>query len=225
MTGLRFGKHFGLLLSSAVVLALLSCSAMQPRCGTVPKIGPRPAKWAVQMKGTCNVPNFYKVNDDLYRSAQPTDVGMAQLKEMGIKTIIDLRALHSDTGIIGSTGLLSERLRAKAWHIEDEDVIRVMTIISNRNNGPFLVHCQHGSDRTGVMCAMYRIICQKWEPEDAIDEMVNGGYGFHPVWTNIIDYIRKKDRCDIERLKQAIIAQAKCDCSEQDNPPAPHLAF
>jgi hypothetical protein len=37
------------------------------------------------------VPNFQKVNDGVYRGAQPTDLGFRNLAGLGIKTIIDLR--------------------------------------------------------------------------------------------------------------------------------------
>jgi len=205
MQRVTFRNHVELFLLSAVVLTMLDCSIVQPGCKTTSTIGPRPCTWAHQMKSTCNVPNFYKINDNLYRSAQPTEVGMAQLKEIvGIKTVINLRTFHSDSDEIGSTGLLNERLHVNAWHIEDEDVIKVMRDLSDREKGPFLIHCQHGSDRTGVMCAMYRILCEKWTKEEAIDEMVNGGYGFDPLWNNIIKYIQK---ADIGKLRKSIEAK------------------
>jgi protein tyrosine/serine phosphatase len=130
---------------------------------------------------------------------------MEQLRQqIGIKTIINLRTFHSDTDEIGSTGLLNERLHVKLWHIEDEDVIKVMRILANKENGPYLIHCHYGADRTGVMCAMYRIIYQGWTKEEAIDEMVNGGYEFRSQWTNIIHYILS---ADIDKLKKAIQAK------------------
>ena len=48
-----------------------------------------------------------------------------------------------------------------------------------RSCGPFFVHCQHGSDRTGVCIAAYRIVVQGWTKQDAIREMTGGNYGFH----------------------------------------------
>ena len=117
----------------------------------------RPIPWAtpIQMQG---VGNFYKITDYLYRSEQPTEEGMMNLKKMGIKTLINLRVFHSDLGKTKKTGLLDEELSVKAWHIEDEDVIRVLRIIKKRENGPFLIHCWRGADRLGVMVAMFRII-------------------------------------------------------------------
>jgi protein tyrosine/serine phosphatase len=192
-------------LVSAAALFLSVYSSYAMTCITTSMIGPRPSTWAVQMKSTCHVPNFYKINSDLYRSAQPTAIGMEQLRQqIGIKTIINLRTFHSDTDEIGSTGLLNERLYLKNWHVEEEDVIKVMRILANKENGPYLIHCQYGADRTGLMCAMYRIIYQGWTKEDAIDEMVNGGYEFYHLWTNIIRYIQS---ADIDKLKKAIHAK------------------
>jgi protein tyrosine/serine phosphatase len=158
----------------------------------------RPSQWAepIQLQG---VSNLHKINDGLYRSAQPTKEGMKNLEKIGIKTVINLRAFHSDSDELKGTTLLNDELNVKTWHIEDEDVIRVLRTISKKENGPFLIHCQHGADRTGVMSAMYRIVVQGWTKDDAIKEMVAGGYGFHPVWTNIINYIKNVDIAKIER--------------------------
>jgi protein tyrosine/serine phosphatase len=161
----------------------------------------RPSEWAVpiQLPGVCNL---YKINDTLYRSEQPSKRGMKNLKKMGIKTIINLRAFHSDADEIRGTGLLEEELSVKTWHIEDEDVIRVLRIIRKKENGPFLIHCQHGADRTGVMSAMYRIVEQVWSKDEAIREMVDGGYGFHAMWSNIIHYVKN---VDIEKIKSELV--------------------
>src|SRR6266508_783852 len=37
------------------------------------------------------VPNFGKLNDHIWRSGQPTKEGYASLKELGVKTIVNLR--------------------------------------------------------------------------------------------------------------------------------------
>jgi protein tyrosine/serine phosphatase len=97
--------------------------------------------------------------------------------------------------------LLNDSLSVKTWHIEDEDVIRVLRIINKKENGPFLIHCQHGADRTGVMSAMYRIVVQGWTKDDAIKEMVDGGYGFHPIWSNIIHYVKN---VNVDKIKRAL---------------------
>ena len=156
--------------------------------------------WAqpINMEG---VPNLYKIDDNLYRSAQPTKQGMLNLKNIGIKTIVNLRSFHSDRDEIGSTGLAYEHIYMKAWHPEREEVVRFLQIATDSNRTPVLVHCLHGADRTGTMSAFYRIAVQGWSKEDALKEMTDGGYGFHDVFTNLPDWI---EEMDVDSLKKDI---------------------
>jgi protein tyrosine/serine phosphatase len=164
-------------------------------------VGPdRPISWAAPMRIE-GLAHIYKITDYLYRSEEPTAEGVKNLEKIGIKTIIDLGVFHSDWDEIKGTGLRVEKLRVKAWHIEDEDVVRVLRIIRKRENGPFLIHCWRGGDRVGVMVAMFRIIEQGWTKEEAIREMVHGGYRYNLVWINIIRYVK---RVDIEKIRKEL---------------------
>jgi len=139
------------------------------------------------------MPNFYRVADNLYRSAQPSALGLSEAQKIGIKTVINLRAFHSDKEELVATNLKSERIYFKTWHPEEEDVVRFLKIVSNTNSGPFLVHCQHGADRTGTMVAIYRMAVQGWTRDAAIKEMVDGGYGYHAMWKNLVRYLNEVD--------------------------------
>ncbi|MBN1589514.1 MAG: dual specificity protein phosphatase family protein [Pirellulales bacterium] len=159
----------------------------------------RPGDWAkpIELEG---VPNLHKVSDALYRSAQPTAEGMKNLKEkLGIKTIVNLRSFHSDRDEIGRTELGYEHITMKAWHPEKKEVVRFLQIVTDPDRQPVLVHCQHGADRTGTMCAIYRIAMEKWSTEDAIKEMRDGGFNFHEVWKNLPNWI---DSLDIDQIKR-----------------------
>ena len=156
----------------------------------------RPGKWAVPM--TCaGVPNLHKVSDKLYRSAQPTAEGMTNLVALGIKTVVNLRDNHSDSDEIGGLPLKAHRIEIFTGNMKDKYVTDFLSVVDDTNAVPVLVHCQHGADRTGTMCAMYRILREGWTADDAIDEMRNGGYGYHSVWGNLPRFIRKAS----ERLK------------------------
>jgi len=160
--------------------------------------GKRPVHWAMpmQVKG---VPNLHKVSDSLYRSAQPSAEGMANLKAIGIETIVNLRSFHSDRDEIGNSGLAYEHIYMKAWHPEEEDTVRFLQIVTNLKRTPVLVHCQHGADRTGIMCALYRVAVQGWKKEEAIREMTQGGFGFHEIWKNLPSWF---ENLDIEAIKK-----------------------
>jgi protein tyrosine/serine phosphatase len=139
------------------------------------------------------VPNLHQVSTNLYRSAQPSALGIKNLKHKGMETIINLRSFHSDRDEIGETGLGYEHIYMKAWHPERKEAVRFLQIVTNPKRTPVLVHCLHGSDRTGTMCALYRITVQGWSKEEAIREMTTGGFGFHEIFDNLPDWIQQLD--------------------------------
>ena len=155
-------------------------------------------EWAapIKLKG---VPNLHKVSNTLYRSAQPTAEGMKNLQKMGIKTVVNLRSFHSDRDELKGTDLQYEHIHMKAWHPEEEDIIKFLKIVSDPNKTPVLVHCQHGADRTGTMCAVYRMVIQDWNADDALQEMKEGGFNFHSVWINLDPWIRKLNIKEIRK--------------------------
>jgi protein tyrosine phosphatase (PTP) superfamily phosphohydrolase (DUF442 family) len=167
-------------------------------CASTPTAN-RPETWAqpVKLEG---VPNLYRISGELYRGDQPSSEGMQNLKNnLRLKTIINLRSFHSDRDEIGDTGLAYEHIYMKAWHPEEEDVVRFLKIVTDPQRAPVLVHCQHGADRTGTMIAVYRIAVQGWSKTEAIREMTEGGFGFHWIWINLPTWIQG---LNIDRIKR-----------------------
>ena len=158
----------------------------------------RPADWAQKIE-VAGIKNCFQVTTNLYRGAQPTAEGMAQLKAMGIKTVINLRAFHSDKDEVAGAGLKSVRFETEPWHGEEEDVVRFLKVVTDTNNLPVFVHCERGADRTGMMCAMYRVVVCGWTQQAAIAEMKNGGFGFNPVWHDLVTFVEKADVAGIKR--------------------------
>ncbi len=161
----------------------------------------RSDRWArpVQAEG---LPNLFQVTPDLYRSAQPTAVGMRSAEELGIRTVLSLRTSNKDLELAAGTGLRLEHVPIVTWDVGDEEIIEALRII-NTAPKPLLLHCYHGADRTGLTIAMYRMIFQGWSREDAKAELVNGGYGFHSIWRNIPMYI---DEVDLEAIRAQVLS-------------------
>jgi protein tyrosine phosphatase (PTP) superfamily phosphohydrolase (DUF442 family) len=178
----------------------------------------RPKQWAepITLEG---VPNLHKVSDTLYRSAQPTAVGMESLKRLGIKTVVNLRSFHSDQTLLGNTGLALEAIPMNTWDISPKEAAQFLRIATDPKRAPVLVHCQHGADRTGTMCATYRIAVQGWTKKDAIREMTEGGFGFHSIWRNLIRWVEKLDVAQVCR-EAGLPEPAKNDQSQAQPAPA-----
>jgi protein tyrosine/serine phosphatase len=178
------------------LVALLACADQQPQTEVITP--DRPAFWAIPIDDQPGLSNLFKVSDDLYRGAQPDNVGFASLKQLGIRSVVNLRTLHSDRSECRENRLSYFHITVQAWEGEDEELVEFLKVVADPENQPVFVHCMHGADRTGVMSAVYRIVIQGWSKEEAIKEMTEGGYGFHSVWQNLIDYV---EELDVERIK------------------------
>jgi len=124
---------------------------------------------------------------------------MKQLKALDIRTVINLRAWHSDQDRVAGTGLKSVRFEMEPWHGDEAEAVRFLKVVTDTNNLPVFVHCERGADRTGMMCAMYRMVVCGWPKPQAIEEMKNGGFGFNPAWHELVTFIEKADVADIKR--------------------------
>ena len=198
-----------------IVLALVGVLTLVGGCATVAPaaVGPRPESWASSVTARPGLPNLHRVTSSLYRSAQPTDEGFVFLgtqpslanADRPIKTVVSLRAFDDDAPLVPATSTLRlERIRIKTWHPENEDVVKFLRIATTPALQPVLVHCQHGSDRTGTMVAIYRIAYEGWTKTQATDEMINGGFGYHPMWQNLRRYI---EDLDVNAVKAQVATQ------------------
>jgi tyrosine-protein phosphatase SIW14 len=142
--------------------------------------------------------NLYKVNEDLFRSEQPDERGMKELQKIGIRTIVDLRNFQNDQKEARDTKLILLHIPIKAGKISYSDILISLKSIHYAVK-PVLVHCQHGSDRTGCIVAAYRMVYENWSKDEAINEFLEKDYGYHTTWyPNILSLLRS---LDIELLK------------------------
>lgn len=126
------------------------------------------------------LPNFHKVNDQLYRGAQPGQGGMKEIAARGIKTVINLRGeddrTRDEETEAGAAGLRYFSVPLPGFRRpKDEQVERILTLIGDSQNWPVFVHCRHGEDRTGIIIAAYRISQDGWSAEQAKKEAKRHG--------------------------------------------------
>lgn len=158
----------------------------------------RPLEWA-QPVAASHLENFYQVSPMLYRSAQPLPEDFRELQQRGVSEILDLRLYHRDVPE-ADAALVLQQAPLSPGNINPWYLTKALQVIANAK-GPVLVHCLHGSDRTGLVVAMYRIVCQGWSKQQAIAEMENGGYGFHEFFSNIPEFI---EAADVESLRKTV---------------------
>jgi protein tyrosine phosphatase (PTP) superfamily phosphohydrolase (DUF442 family) len=163
---------------------------------------PRPAEWATVVDGT-SVSNLYRVEDGLYRGAQPTPAGFKELVALGVRSVLDLAGGPGDDTLIekgvekGSLTLF--HVPMSAFGLRDDRVLDALRIMADPKNRPLLIHCQHGADRTGAMVALYRVVVQGWTAENAVEEMNRGGYHHSGLFKNLETYVLKADAAAIRQ--------------------------
>jgi protein tyrosine phosphatase (PTP) superfamily phosphohydrolase (DUF442 family) len=181
-------QNFNMTIHTKIILFILlfaSISAYgQPR--------ERPETWATPIINA-EIENFYKVSDKLYRSEQPDKAAFQQFQSMGIYSVLNLRKHHSDRNEARKTKIKLHHLRLSARNLTQEQIFQALKIIQ-QSDSPVLIHCWHGSDRTGSVAAAYRMVFQNWSATEAIDEFKNGGYGYHEwAFPNLVVLLENLD--------------------------------
>lgn len=121
------------------------------------------------------LPNFHMVNANLYRGAQPKTGGLKRLREIGVRTIVNLRGADDHTREeeqeAGTLGLRYYNVALPEFSKpKSQDVQRALEVINAPENQPVFVHCRRGADRTGTIIAAYRITHDGWTAVEAKKE-------------------------------------------------------
>jgi protein tyrosine/serine phosphatase len=140
------------------------------------------------------IPNAGKITEAFYRGAQPNEMGLSELKKLGITTIIDLRGedrekIVWERKLAESLGMRFVNIPVSGWSTPtDEQAAQFLSLVRSEPGRKVFLHCRFGDDRTGVFTAIYRMAFEKWPAEQAMKEMYFFGFnGFwHPAMKSFI---------------------------------------
>jgi len=121
-----------------------------------------------------SIENFGKIDDHYYRGSQPNAKQFAELKRLGIKTVIDLRKDFKPEAEkwAKESGLQYFRIPLKpGTPATTEQTSYFLSLVNDPANWPVYVHCKGGRHRTGALTAIYRITHDGWTADQAYNEM------------------------------------------------------
>jgi protein tyrosine phosphatase (PTP) superfamily phosphohydrolase (DUF442 family) len=131
------------------------------------------------------LPRLAMVTTHLYRGGQPDSRGFKELKTLGVELVVNLR--HEPDEIVRERALADAqglRYASIPWRGKEdprpEQVAEFLDLLRANANTKVFVHCERGSERTGVMIACYRMTAERWTPDRALAEMEL--FGFRGFW-------------------------------------------
>lgn len=189
LTRVNLIRAFALTWSASSFLSI-GAGAQETPVTVTPKGDQPTATVTKAVKVKEDLPNFHQVHPFLYRGGEPSKEGLKKIKEMGVKTIFDLRnpgeKKYDEQESAKELGLryISMPMNSKAP--TNKQIKRMMDEIDRAKDNSkeaVFVHCAHGSDRTGCMIGIWRVKRDGYDYDTAYQEMRK--YWFTPKFTNL----------------------------------------
>jgi len=164
-------RYLPVVVRPLAVWAMLGCAA---RHNTAPPTGQLAFAQKIHVP---DISDFAKVNNYLYRGAQPKEGGIEQLKKFDIDTIVDLRSelhglIENERRRSDSLGIRFISLPGGGWATpKDQEIAQFFSLVREQPRRKIFIHCWLGGDRSGMFIAAYRIAFDGWTPDQAIQEM------------------------------------------------------
>lgn len=147
-----------------------------------------------------------RIDDHVYGGRQPKEADFAELKQMGIKTVLDLRGgpIHKprERKWVEAAGI-SVRLSG-IFPPKKPQIAEILALIEDPAQGPFYIHCRRGYDRVSMVIASYRIAHDHWTNQQALEEA--HGFGLNRFELLMKRYIRTFDPSKLPAGRPSTIA-------------------
>lgn len=139
--------------------------------------------------------NLHQVSPKLWRSAQPAPNHLRKAKELGIRTVLNLRGRRDSCGSyilereacyeLGLT-LVDFPLRSRG--ALEKPTLHAIGDIFAKLDYPVLLHCKSGADRAGLMSTMYLFLHEGVPLRQAMGQLSLRYGHVKQAKTGVIDY-------------------------------------
>ncbi|MEY4504809.1 MAG: hypothetical protein RL154_1105 [Pseudomonadota bacterium] len=142
--------------------------------------------------------NFHKIDDNMYRSSQPTTYQLKnRIEKYGIKTIINIRGYPEHSPLRALEEDMCKKMGVKLVYVEafSRKIPEIKTLLAFKRafdeiEYPAMMHCKSGADRAGLGSVLY----SHWNMGKSVAESVKTQLKLFPFGhikharTGLIDY-------------------------------------
>jgi uncharacterized protein (TIGR01244 family) len=130
--------------------------------------------------------NFLRVNKEFCTGGQPRLEHLQQLKDEGVKAIINLRPpgehrAAEEEARVKELGLRYFNIPVAFGEPKDEQVAEFLKITDDESNRPAFIHCT-SAIRVGAFWMIRRVLRDGWAVDDAEEEAKKIGLKENPHW-------------------------------------------
>lgn len=139
--------------------------------------------------------NFAEVAPGLYRSNHPNHERFKAYRDMGIKTVLNLRGKthHShyyfEVESCEKLGMTLIDIPMSARAVPTPEILLEVMEVLDRLDTPTLMHCKSGADRTGIVSVIYLLHVLNQPVEDARKMLSFKFLHINFTKTGILDYV------------------------------------
>jgi len=155
--------------------------------------------------------NFGVIEPGLYRSGYPQTEHYPFLKSLNIKTIVTLVSKELPEGYQafidenGITHRIFDMAGTKKQAISLDMMQEILEVVTNSDNYPLLIHCNHGKHRTGCVAGLVRKASQ-WGPSAIVQEYTR--FASPKARETDIEYLTKFDHLHLENARRRLILKS-----------------
>lgn len=125
------------------------------------------------------------MDERYYRGGQPEPGDYQSLKDLGIKTVIDMRNDPTDyeKPAVESLGMKYVNIPMSGWKTPKmKDIEALLALLNDPETGTVYVHCKAGRHRASVAGAAYRYTKYGWGYDQVYKEMKD--YDYSDGWVH-----------------------------------------
>lgn len=149
------------------------------------------------LEGQADIPNYYRLRDDIVTAGQPTAEGFQTLKDAGFETIVNLRTAEEgaveEKAQVENMGLTYYNIPIGRDGFTPEMLETFSEILENPDRGPLVIHCA-SSNRVGALWYMYQVLDAGEAPDAALAEGKKAGLTSEALEKRATDYISENKK-------------------------------